>query len=193
VMSPNLSMLPLVFLFAIVVLPLLWLLATYNRFVRLRNHCTEAWSNVDTELKRRYDLIPNLVRTVQGYAAHERQVLEEVTRLRQRCVQETGSPRTQAAAENELVRALQRLLVRVEAYPDLKASRNFLELQQELANTEDRIQAARRFYNGNVRENNNAIESFPGNIVASIFGFPSREFFEIETAARVAPQVQLGG
>ncbi len=192
-MSPNLSMLPLVFLFAIVVLPLLWLLATYNRFVRLRNHCTEAWSNVDTELKRRYDLIPNLVRTVQGYAAHERQVLEEVTRLRQRCVQETGSPRTQAAAENELVRALQRLLVRVEAYPDLKASRNFLELQQELANTEDRIQAARRFYNGNVRENNNAIESFPGNIVASIFGFPSREFFEIETAARVAPQVQLGG
>lgn len=191
-MSPNASMLPLVVLFAIVVLPLLWLLVTYNRFVRLRNHCTEAWSNVDTELKRRYDLIPNLVRTVQGYAAHERQVLEEVTRLRQRCVQETGSPQAQAAAENELVHALQRLLIRVEAYPDLKASRNFLELQQELANTEDRIQAARRFYNGNVRQNNNAIESFPGNIVASIFGFTSREFFEIEAAARVAPQVQLG-
>lgn len=173
-------------------LVLVWLMAAYNRFIRLNNHCTEAWSNIDTELKRRYDLIPNLVRTVQGYAAHEKGLLEEVTRLRQSCLAETGAPGQQAAIENQLVGAIRRLLVRVENYPDLKASQNFLELQQELSNTEDRIQAARRFYNGNIRELNNAVESFPSNLIAGMFNFTTREFFELEEIGiRNAPEVRL--
>ncbi len=171
---------------------LLWLLVTFNRLVRLRNHCREAWSNIDTELKRRYALIPNLVNTVKGYAAHERGLLDEVTRLRAECAQATGSPREQALPENQLVRALNRLIAVVENYPDLKASSNFLQLQEELANTEDRIQAARRFYNGNVREMNNAVQSFPSNIVAGAFAFGEQEFFQIEDAAvRQAPQVRM--
>ena len=171
---------------------LLWLLMTFNRLVRLRNHCTEAWSNIDTELKRRYALIPNLVNTVKGYAAHERGLFEEITRLRNECTRATGSPREQALPENQLVGALNRLIAVVENYPDLKASNNFLQLQEELANTEDRIQAARRFYNGNVREMNNAVQSFPSNLVAGAFGFQQREFFEIEDAAvRRAPQVRM--
>lgn len=176
----------------VVLAPLLWLLAAFNRLVRLRNHCDEAWSNIDTELKRRYDLIPNLVHTVQGYAAHERALLEEVTRLRGLCVAENGPPRQQAAAENQLVGALRHLMARIEQYPDLKASDHFLSLQRELAITEDRIQAARRFHNGNVREMNNAAETFPSSVVAAIFGFKSREFFEVEdSGVRIAPAVQL--
>lgn len=176
----------------VAILPLLWLMITYNRFIRLNNHCTEAWSNIDTELKRRYELIPNLVRTVQGYAAHERGLLEEITRLRQACLAENGAPKEQALLENQLVGALRRLLVRVENYPDLKASQNFLELQHELANTEDRIQAARRFYNGNTRELNNAVQSFPSNIIAGLFRFSCRDFFELEdTGIRATPQVQM--
>jgi LemA protein len=168
------------------------LVVMFNLLIRLRNHCDEAWSNIDTELKRRYDLIPNLVRTVKGYAAHEQSTLQEVTRLRNACMNDKGTPKHQAQLENELSQALNRLLVRVEQYPDLKASQNFLELQLELANTEDRIQAARRFYNGNVRENNNAVESFPSSLVAAAFGFKTREFFQIENAhVRVAPAVAL--
>ena len=175
-------------LFAFVVVPAL----LYNRLVTVRNHCDEAWRNIDTELRRRYDLIPNLVSTVKGYASHERELLEQVTRLREECVGNTGSPESQAASENRLIRALGALLVRVEAYPDLKASTNFLELQKELVNTEDRIQAARRFYNGNVRENNNNVQMFPTNIVAGIFRFPLREYFEIEdTRARETPAAGL--
>lgn len=158
---------------------LLFSFGMYNRLVQARNHCDEAWHNVDTELKRRYDLIPNLVSCVRGYAAYERELLERVTALRQECVANTGSPESQAASENKLVRALAALLVRVENYPDLKASQNYLHLQQELVNTEDRIQAARRFYNGNVRENNNLVEMFPTNLLAAIFGFRRRQFFEV--------------
>ncbi len=164
----------------------------YNRFVRLRNHCIDAWSCIDTELKRRYDLIPNLVNVVKGYAAHEKAVLEEVTRLRQQCVADTSTPGHQASTENQLVTALRRLLAVVERYPELKASENFLKLQQELAITEDRIQAARRFYNGNVREMNNAVQSFPFNFFAKAFGFGAAEFFEIEDVrARQAPEVNI--
>mgnify|MGYP001172524412 FL=1 len=167
-------------------------MAIYNRFIRLNNHCIEAWSNIDTELKRRYELIPNLVRTVQGYARHERDVLEEVTRLRRFCVAETGAPSRQAFLESQLVGAMRRLLARVEHYPDLKASAPFLALQNKLANTEDRIGAARRFYNGNVRKLNNALESFPAAIVARAFGFSTREFFELEDIGlRNAPQFKL--
>ncbi|HPD16424.1 MAG TPA: LemA family protein [Planctomycetota bacterium] len=158
---------------------LLFVFGMYNRLVRARNHCTEAWHNIDTELKRRYDLIPNLVNCVKGYASYERALLEKITALRQECVANNGSPESQAASENKLVRALSALLVRVENYPNLKASQNYLQLQEELVNTEDRIQAARRFYNGNVRENNNLVEMFPTNLIASIGGFTRREFFEI--------------
>jgi len=159
---------------------LLFVFGMYNRLVRARNHCDEAWHNIDTELKRRYDLIPNLVNCVKGYAKYEREVLERVTQLRAECVANTGSPESQAASENKLVRALAALLVRVERYPELKASANFLQLQEELVNTEDRIQAARRFYNGNVRENNNLVEMFPTSLIAALCGFRRREFFEVE-------------
>ena len=183
---------PLLFLLALVLLPTVWAVSTYNRLVGLRNHCDEAWSNIDTELKRRYELIPNLVATVKGYASHEREVLEEVTRLRESCSADLGSPAHQATTENALVQALNRLLVRIEAYPELKASENFLALQRELAITEDRIQAARRFYNGNVREHNNLVEMFPSSIIAGMGEFPKRDFFEVEsTAFRQAPAVVL--
>lgn len=160
----------------------------FNSLVRVRNHCIEAWANVETELQRRYDLIPNLVSTVKGYASYERELLEEVTRLRALCAGNHGSPKEQEATENQLVGALGRLLARVEAYPDLKANQNFLHLQQELVNTEDRIQAARRFYNGNVRENNNKVQMFPTNLLAQWFGFAERQYFEVDgLRARQAP------
>lgn len=169
-----------------------WPIAMYNALVRLRQHCRESWSNVDTELRRRYELIPNLVETVRGYAQHERQVLEAVIAARNRAVASTGSPASQARDENVLIGALRRLFVLVEGYPQLKASGNFLGLQRELANTEDRIQAARRFFNGNVRDYNTRIAVFPSNLVAGAFGFRPEEFFEIEDAGvRVAPQVNL--
>ena len=172
--------------------PLLWLLITYNRLVRYRNHCEESWSDIDTELKRRHDLIPNLVSTVRGYAAHERGLLEEVTRLRSECMAETAPGARLAGLENRLTDALGRLMVRVEAYPDLKASEQFLSLQHELVMTEDRIQAARRFFNCNIRELNNAVESFPTNLVAGGFGFSSREFFGLSDASeRNVPKVGL--
>ena len=164
----------------------------YNRLVRARNHCDEAWSDVDTELQRRYNLIPSLVNTVKGYAQHERKLLEQVTQLREECAHNHGTPKQQAQSENRFQHALGALMARIENYPDLKASGNFLSLQHELTNTEDRIQAARRFYNGNVRENNNRVQSVPSNIIANLFGFGSREFFELDTpAARTTPQVKL--
>jgi len=164
----------------------------YNKLVQAKNHCTEAWSDVDTELKRRYDLIPNLVNCVRGYGRYEQDLLEKLTRLREECVANTGSPESQAASENKLVRALGALYARVERYPDLKASQNYLQLQEELVNTEDRIQASRRFYNGNVRENNNLVEMFPTNFVAGMFGFARREFFEVEDSRlRQPPSAEL--
>ena len=187
----GLPILPLAAL-ALVVLAVIWVIATYNTLVRLRQHCRESWSGIDTELRRRYDLVPNLVETVKGYAAHERTVLTEVTEARNRAVASTGSPAAQARDENLFVAALRQLFAVVENYPDLKASTNFLALQRELANTEDRIQAARRFYNANVRDLNTRIAVFPSNVIASVFSFQPEEFFEIADAGvRAAPTVSL--
>jgi LemA protein len=164
----------------------------YNALVRGRNTCDESWADIDTELKRRYDLIPNLVSTVQGYAKHEREVLERVTQARTTAMANRGSPQSQAKDENTLVQGLRQLLAVAESYPELKANQNYLALQAELANTEDRIQRARRFYNANVRDYCNRLESFPSNLVASAFGFQRREFFEIEDVSqREAPVVNL--
>ena len=168
----------------LVLLVLLAGVASYNRFVTQRNLIRDAFANIDTELRRRYDLIPNLVETVRGYAAHERETFEAVTRARAAAVAATGSPAAQAAAEGPLVAALRQLLAVAENYPDLKANQNFLQLQAELANTEDRIQTSRRFYNANVREYNRRVQSVPSNIIASMFGFKEEEFFEIEPAMR---------
>ena len=177
---------------SLVFLLMLWVAFMYNALVRGRNHCDEAWSGIDTELKRRYDLIPNLVSTVKGYAAHERETLERVTQARNVAVASQGSPASQAKDENVLVDSLKRLLAVVESYPDLKANQNFLKLQQELVNTEDRIQRARRFYNGNVRDYNNRVQVIPSALIARPFGFKEREFFEIESAVdRQAPVVKL--
>jgi LemA protein len=171
----------LFFLFLLFLIPLVYVLAIYNRLVNLRNTTTESWRNVDTELQRRYDLIPNLVQTVKGYATHERGVFEVVARARAAAVASKGTPGTQALDENILIQTLGKLLAVVENYPDLKASQNFLQLQEELVNTEDRIQASRRFYNGNVREYNNKVQMVPSNLIASGFGFKPTEYFEIES------------
>jgi LemA protein len=168
---------------------------SYNRFVSQRQQIKDAWANIDTELRRRYDLIPNLVETVRGYAGHERVVLENVTAARSAAAGATGSPAAQAAAEGPLVAALRQLFAVVEAYPDLKANQNFLALQEELANTEDRLQTSRRFYNANVRNYNERVQQFPSTIIAKIFNFDLEEYFEIEEALREAgaPQVNFSG
>jgi LemA protein len=179
-------------LFGFILIALVWIVSIYNSLVRLRQHVKDSWSGIETELRRRYDLIPNLVETVKGYAAHEKEVLLEVTEARSRAVESSGSPSHQALDENVLVTALGHLFALSEGYPELKASRNFLELQKELSNTEDRIQASRRFYNGNVRDLNTRIEIFPSNIIASLFQFKHAEYFEIEEVAAVqAPEVDL--
>jgi len=176
----------------VILVPLVWFIATYNILVRLRNHTRESWSGIDTELKRRYNLIPRLVETVKGYARHEKELFERVVEARSRAVASTGSPQSQAQDENVLVGAVRSLLVVVEDYPDLKANENFLRLQEELVDTEDRIQAARRFYNANVRDYNTRTEVIPSNIVAGMFNFAPEEFFEIETACeRAAPAVNV--
>ena len=175
----------------VVALVLLFSIGTYNALIRLRQRVRESWSAIDTELKRRYDLIPNVVETVKGYAAHEKETLDAVIQARSQAVDSTGSPGQQATDEIPLVRALGRLFALAEAYPDLKANQNFLQLQQELQNTEDRIQAARRFYNANVREMNTRVEVFPSNLIASMFGFQQEEFFEIEELARELPKVDF--
>lgn len=178
---------------AVVVLVGLVVLFQYNRMVTLRNRCNEAWSNVDTELRRRHDLVPNLVSAVKGAAAHERAVLAAVTEARARALA-ARDRHTLEGAENELARAMGRLLALAEAYPALKASRNFLQLQDELAITEDRIQAARRFYNGNVRDYRDQTRQFPGVVVANAFRFGEVPFFEVESPAmRRAPAVAVGG
>ena len=162
---------------------LAWFIGTYNAFVRLKQHCRESWSGIETELKRRYDLIPNLVETVKGYAAHERQTLEMVIEARNRAAANNGSPAQQAKDENLFVGALGNLFALAENYPQLKASENYLALQNELTNTEDRIQAARRFYNANVRDINTRIQVFPSNIIARMFSFTPEEFFEVENSS----------
>jgi LemA protein len=165
---------------------LVYLIVVYNGLVAIRNHIRDAWANIDTELKRRYDLIPNLVETAKGYAKHESETLEKVIALRNQCRANNGSPGQQATTEKLLVSSLNGLFALAENYPDLKASTNFLQLQEELVNTEDRIQSARRFYNGNVRDYRNKTQSFPSNLVANMFGFPpdAEEFFEVEPVER---------
>jgi LemA protein len=188
----NSTFFPLIVIAAVILLPVVFVVAQYNALVALKNYIRESWSNVDTELKRRYDLIPNLVAAVKGYAAHERAVLERVTELRNRCVANNGSPSEQAVDEKQLVDSLKQLLVVVENYPQLKADQNFLQLQNELVNTEDRIQAARRFYNGNIRDYRNKCETFPSNLVAKIFGFKSEgDFFSVPPSVQEVPNVDF--
>jgi LemA protein len=170
-------------------------IVSYNRFVSQRQLIRDSWANIDTELRRRYDLIPNLVETVRGYASHERAVFENVTRARAAAASATGSPAEQAAAEGPFVAALRQLFAVVENYPDLKANQNFLALQQELSNTEDRLQTSRRFYNANVRNYNERVQQFPSMIIARMFGFEQEEFFEVDDALREAgpPRVDFTG
>ena len=185
-------MIPILIILAVIVLvPVLWFIVQYNSLVGLRNHIRESWSNVDTELKRRYDLIPNLVSTVKGYAVHEREVLERVIELRNRCAANHGPVADQAKDENQLVDSLKRLFALVENYPQLKTDQHFLKLQQELINTENRIQAARRFYNGNVRDYRNKCESFPSNLVAGMFNFQPEEFFSVPPSVKEVPNVEF--
>ena len=174
-------------LLGVVAVVALWLGWAYNNFVRLTNRTEEAWSDIDVQLKRRYDLIPNLIETVKGYAAHEAGTLQKVTEARTKAMgaQTVGE---HAQAENMLTGALKSLFAVSESYPDLKANSNFVELQRELSDTENKIQAARRFYNSVVQDLQNAIEQFPTNIVGSTFGFKTREFFQLGENEQVAKE-----
>jgi LemA protein len=176
----------------VVVLVLLGGVVSYNRFVRQRNLVQESWKQIDVELTRRHDLIPNLVETVKGYAAHERQTLEAVTAARAAASAPGSGPAEQAQQENVLTGALRQLFAVAESYPDLKASTNFLELQRQLSETEDRVAAGRRFYNGNVRALNTRVQAFPSSIIAGLFGFKAAEYFEAEDPqVRANPQVSF--
>ena len=182
----------LIVLIAIVVIIGIWLWATYNGLVTLRNRVDEAWSDITVQLKRRADLLPNLVNTVKGYASHEQGVFSAVTEARAATLSASG-PAEAGTAENQLHGALKNLFAVAEAYPQLQASQNFLHLQSELVDTEDKIQASRRFYNGGVRELNTKIEQFPANLVAGPFGFTKREFFEVDDPSAIAepPRIQF--
>ena len=177
---------------AVVVILILFLVGVYNGMVRGRNRVDEAWSGIDVQLKRRHDLIPNLVESVKGYAAHEAGVFEAVTQARANAMSAQG-PAQSAVAEGQLSQALGRLFAVAEAYPQLRATENFQQLQAELTNTEDQIAGARRIYNGNVQSYNTRIQTFPGAVFANTFGFTKREFFELETPGdREAPVVSFG-
>jgi len=165
-------------LIVIAVVVALWAVVTYNRFVAMVNRVKEAWADIDVQLKRRYDLIPNLIETVKGYASQEQEVFQKVTEARSKAMQ-AGSTAEHANAENMLSGTLKSLFAVSEAYPDLKSNQNFLELQRELSDTENKIQAARRFYNGNVRDLNIAVESFPSNMISKAFGFKPADLFEL--------------
>lgn len=171
---------------AIVIVIVLAIVAMYNGLVTLNVRTDEAWSDIDVQLKRRYDLIPNLVETVKGYATHEKGVFENVTRARAEAL-EAKSTKEKSEAENQLTSALRSVFAVAEAYPQLKANENFAKLQDELTDTEDKIQAARRFYNGNVRDMNIKVQSFPTNIFANMLGFKKRDLFELEEAAAREP------
>jgi LemA protein len=183
---------PILIIVVLIVLVVLWGVFTYNGLVRLRNLVQEAWRQIDVELTRRHDLIPNLVETVKGYAGHERGTLDAVVRARAAATAPGASVAQQAQQEGELSQALGRLLAITEAYPDLKANQNFLALQQELGTTEDRIASGRRFYNANVRELNTKIESVPSNIIAGFGHFQRADYFEAEEVSRTVPQVSFG-
>jgi LemA protein len=164
----------------------------YNRLIALRTRVDNGWSQIDVQLRRRYDLIPNLVETVQGYATHERELFEAVTEARARAIDATAMP-DQASAENQITAGLRQLLAVAEAYPDLKANQNFLALQEELSGTESKIAYSRQFYNDQVMRLNTLIGSFPSNVVARSFGFSTREFFDIEDPARGPATVEFPG
>lgn len=170
-----------------------WLISAYNKLVSLRNKVEEAWSGIDVQLKRRYDLIPNLVSTVKGYAAHEGDTLEKVIQARNQAISvQSGQVADKAQAETVLTGALRQFFALSESYPDLKANANFMELQRSLMDIEDNIQNSRRYYNALVRDNNTAVESFPTNLIANNFGFSKFEFFELENSSeRSNPQVQF--
>ena len=163
----------------------MWVIFMYNSLIRLKNRVHEAWSDIDVQLKRRHNLIPNLVATVKGYAAHEKETFEKITKARSEAMaaSASGDAKKQAEAENALSATLKSIFALAENYPDLKANQNFLELQRELSDTENKIQAARRFYNGNVRDFNTKLQIFPTNIIANMLGFKPREYFEIKEAA----------
>ena len=173
----------------------MWAIVAYNSFIKLINRTKEAWSDIDVQLKRRYDLIPNLMETVKGYAKHESSVFTEVTEARAKATQVHIDPSNitpaqiaaMSGAESALSQSLGKLLAVAEAYPDVKANQNFLSLQAELSDTENKIQAARRFYNGNVRDLNIAVESFPSNLIAKMFNFMKQEFFEVEEDTQREP------
>ena len=176
-------MLLVIILIAVAVLLLLYVIATYNGLVRARNRVDNAWAQIDVQLRRRYDLIPNLVETVKGYATHERETFQAVTEARSQAINASGVGE-QAQAENMITGALKSLFAVAEAYPDLKANQNFLELQEELSGTEGRIAYARQFYNDSVLKLNTRIETFPTNVVANAFGFEQREYFEADDTSR---------
>jgi LemA protein len=176
---------------AVVMLIALFFLLGYNRLVRLRNQIEAAWSQIDVQLKRRYDLIPNLVETVKGYAAHERETFEAVTRARQQAIDASGIE-DQAQAENFLTQTLRQLFAVAEAYPDLKANQNFLALQEELTGTEGRIAFARQFYNDRILVYDNALEQFPSSVIAGMFNFEEKPYFEAEEQSREAVRVDFG-
>jgi len=169
---------------------IIWTIVAYNGLVTLKNRAKEAWADIDVQLKRRYDLIPNLMETVKGYATHEKELFEKVTTARASAMNAQGTVE-KAAAENVLSGTLKSLFAVAENYPDLKASTNFLELQRELSDTEDKIQAARRFYNTNVRDLSIMIESFPANIIANSFGFKQMELFEIANGEKEPVKVKF--
>ncbi len=171
---------------AVVVVAVLWIIGAFNGLVTLKNRAKEAWADIDVQLKRRYDLIPNLVETVKGYATHEKQLFEKVTQARANAMNAQGTG-AKAEAENALSGTLKSLFAVSENYPDLKASVNFLELQKELTDTEDKIQASRRFYNTNVRDLSIKIESFPDNVIANVFGFKQMELFQTAGEAEREP------
>jgi len=170
---------------------LLWLAGTYNMLVRLRNIVKNAWAQIDVQLKRRYDLIPNLVESVKGYAAHESQTFEAVVKARQAAINAGDNVKEKAQAENMLSGTLKSLFAVAENYPDLKANQNFLQLQEELTSTENKIGFARQFYNDSVMNYNTAKETFPTNMIAAAFGFSNKEFFEINEYEKSAPQIKF--
>lgn len=172
---------PILILLIVLGVVALWLVATYNGLITLRNRVDEAWSDIDVQLKRRYDLIPNLVNTVKGYAMHESGTLEKVITARNAAMSATN-PHAKAEAENALSGTLKSLFALSESYPDLKANQNFLSLQNELTDTENKILSSRRFYNGNVRDFNTKLQVFPTNIIANALGFTKRDFFEVDAA-----------
>jgi len=176
----------------IALIVLIYLIATFNRLVSIRAYARDAWAGIQVELKRRYELIPNLVETVKGYAAHEKDLLARVVELRNRAAANTGSPMSQSGDENALMSGVRSMVALAEAYPNLKADAMFRDLNTELVNTEDRIAATRRFYNGNVREMNQLVGMFPSNLIAGMFGFSSLEYFELDDRREAeAPRVDV--